>query len=112
MQGMPEHPKLCDSALDLKVTGLMTTVVFTCWRCGAVYRAAQHRRTDRYYGVFNCIACHTQVYAWNGAYDFLDWQVGFSAPSCSATPAPCERSHGQNLLDMRHHTHARPKEKT
>jgi hypothetical protein len=44
----------------------MTTVVFTCWRCGAVYRAAQHRRTDRYYGVFNCIACHTQVYAWNG----------------------------------------------
>ena len=53
------------------------TVVFACRKCGAIYQASQRRCTDRHFGVYNCLACRTQVYAWHGAYDFLDWKVGF-----------------------------------
>jgi hypothetical protein len=52
-------------------------MVFACRKCGAIYQASQRRRTDRHFGVHNCLACHTQVYAWHGTYDFVDWKVGF-----------------------------------
>jgi predicted RNA-binding Zn-ribbon protein involved in translation (DUF1610 family) len=56
------------------------TVIFACPRCGTVYRASQYRGVGTQFGIFNCLACHTQVYAWNGAYDFSDWKVGVLAP--------------------------------
>jgi hypothetical protein len=57
-------------------------VVFACPKCGTIYRATQRRGPGTHFGVFNCIACHAQVYAWSGLYDFLDWKVGF--PSARA----------------------------
>jgi hypothetical protein len=57
------------------------TVVFACPECSAVYQATQHQVPDTSFGIFNCLACHAQVYAWNGAYEFSDWKAGFSAPS-------------------------------
>jgi hypothetical protein len=65
-----------------------TIVVFACPKCGAVYQARQHRRADKNFGVFNCLACHTQVYAWHGLHDFLDWQVGFSPGDAHAGVRP------------------------
>jgi len=58
-----------------------TTVVFACPRCGAIYRATQHRGQGTHFGVFNCVASKTQVYAWSGLYDFLNWKVGISSPT-------------------------------
>ena len=55
------------------------TVVFACPECATVYRASQYRGVGTHFGVFNCVACHTQVYSWSDIYDFLDWQVGFSS---------------------------------
>jgi hypothetical protein len=57
-----------------------TIVVFACPKCGAVYQATQHQVPDTSFGIFNCLACHAQVYAWNGAYDFSDWKAGVLAP--------------------------------
>ena len=56
-----------------------TIVIFACPKCGAIYQATQHPVPDTRFGIFNCLACHTQVYAWNGLYDFVDWEVGFFA---------------------------------
>jgi hypothetical protein len=63
-------------------SGMQTTVIFACRKCGAIYQATQHRGADTHFGVFNCLACHclachTQVYAWHGLHDYLDWKVGF-----------------------------------
>jgi hypothetical protein len=58
-----------------------TTVVFACPKCGAIYQATQYQVPDPRFGIFNCLACHTQVYAWNGLYDFLDWKAGDCARS-------------------------------
>jgi hypothetical protein len=62
------------------------TVVFACPRCSTIYRASQYRGVGPHFGVFNCVACRAQVYAWSGIHDFLDWQVGFSsAPAGGST---------------------------
>ena len=63
----------------LQMTATPTTVVFACPKCAAIYRATQYQVPDMCFGTFNCLACHTQVYAWNGLYDFVDWEVGFRA---------------------------------
>jgi predicted RNA-binding Zn-ribbon protein involved in translation (DUF1610 family) len=55
------------------------TVVFACPKCATVYRASQYRGVGTHFGAFNCVACHARVYAWQGLYDFLDWQVGLSS---------------------------------
>jgi hypothetical protein len=60
------------------------TVIFGCLKCGTIYQAKQHRGPGTHFGAFNCVACHSQVYAWSGLYDFMDWKVGF--PARLATP--------------------------
>jgi predicted RNA-binding Zn-ribbon protein involved in translation (DUF1610 family) len=79
--GIPEPARLrrFETHTPGMTRGAQSTVVFACPNCGAIYQAAQHRVPDRCFGVFNCLACHAQVYAWHGAYDFLDWKVGFLA---------------------------------
>ncbi len=62
-----------------EMTAAPATIVFACPSCGAIYHATQHRGVDTHFGVFNCLACHAQVYAWHGPYDFLDWKVGLPA---------------------------------
>jgi hypothetical protein len=61
------------------------TVIFACPKCATVYRASQYRGTGTHFGVFNCVACHAQVYAWSGIHDFLDWQVGFSSAAAGGS---------------------------
>jgi DNA-directed RNA polymerase subunit RPC12/RpoP len=61
------------------MTATPITVVFACPRCGTIYQAKQHRGPGTHFGVFKCVACKSQVYAWSGLYDFLDWQVGAPA---------------------------------
>jgi hypothetical protein len=79
-----------------EMTATDATIVFACLNCGAIYNATQHRGVNRHFGVFNCLACHTQVYAWHGAYDFLDWKVGLPAagpyhPLARAQQGPYQR---------------------
>jgi predicted RNA-binding Zn-ribbon protein involved in translation (DUF1610 family) len=56
-------------------------VVFACPKCGAIYQATQYQVPDTRFGIFNCLACHTQIHAWHRAYDFSDWRVGFMEKS-------------------------------
>ena len=74
------------------MSDIQTTVVFACLKCGTIYQALQRRGPGTHFGVFNCITCHTEVYAWNGLYDFLDWQVGFSLWAAEAEAAPRKKS--------------------
>jgi hypothetical protein len=62
-----------------QMIGTQIIVIFACPQCDAVYQARQHQVPNRCFGVFNCLGCHTQVYAWNGAYDFSGWEAGFLA---------------------------------
>jgi predicted RNA-binding Zn-ribbon protein involved in translation (DUF1610 family) len=62
------------------------TVVFACPQCGSVYRASQYRGMGAHFGVFNCVSCHAQVYAWSGLYDFLDWQLGLLTGGAQTRP--------------------------
>jgi hypothetical protein len=50
----------------------LTVVVFAWPSCAAVYNAKQYPVPDLRFGLFNCLACRTQVYAWNGLYDLVD----------------------------------------
>jgi hypothetical protein len=74
------------------MSDIQTTVVFACPACGTIYQASQRRGPGTHFGVFNCIACHTEVHAWNGLYDFLDWQVGFSLRAGDADAALRKKS--------------------
>jgi hypothetical protein len=52
------------------------TVMFACPKCSAFYQAAQERRPDNQKsGKFKCQACSTEVYAWSGIYDYVDWMA-------------------------------------
>jgi hypothetical protein len=71
-----------------------TIVVFACPKCPAVYQAKQHVVPTTCFGVFHCIKCTTQVYAWHGTYDFSDWTVGFLVGD--APKGPENKILGQN----------------
>ena len=78
----PTAPDAHKAQFEARTSGMNSarhqiTVVFACRKCGAIYQASQRRCTDRHFGVYNCLACRTQVYAWHGTYDFVDWKVGF-----------------------------------
>jgi hypothetical protein len=56
-----------------------TIVIFACPKCPAIYQATQNVVPATCFGIFHCIKCTAQVYAWQGRYDFSDWTAGFSA---------------------------------
>src|SRR5438309_4288868 len=50
----------------MRMTATQATIVFACPNCGAIYHATQRRGVDTHFGIFSCLACHAQVYAWHG----------------------------------------------
>ena len=60
------------------VMGSPITVVFCCRKCTAGYQASQARRSDRLIrivGSFKCNVCSSEVYSWDGDYDYRDWKA-------------------------------------
>jgi predicted RNA-binding Zn-ribbon protein involved in translation (DUF1610 family) len=57
------------------VSGVQTTVVFLCPKCGLSYQATQHRNHGRPADRFDCPGCGAEVHAWSGKYDYMDWQA-------------------------------------
>jgi predicted RNA-binding Zn-ribbon protein involved in translation (DUF1610 family) len=51
------------------------TVMFSCPKCGALCDATQEQHPDEHYGKFKCQDCGTEVHAWSGIYDFVDWKA-------------------------------------
>jgi len=52
------------------------SVLFSCPRCGLIYRAAQRLRDRGENGPgkrFDCPACKAEVHYWSGAYDYAVW---------------------------------------
>jgi predicted RNA-binding Zn-ribbon protein involved in translation (DUF1610 family) len=61
-------------------SGTQTTVIFSCPKCGLVYRTTQERHPDKQSGSFICGVCNAEVHTWSGAYDFFGWK-GVTAKS-------------------------------
>jgi predicted RNA-binding Zn-ribbon protein involved in translation (DUF1610 family) len=57
------------------VSGVHTTVVFICPKCGLSFQATQERNHGRPPGLFNCTGCGAEVHTWFGKYDYTRWQA-------------------------------------
>src|SRR6267142_2023256 len=57
------------------VSGVHTTVVFICPKCGLSFQATQERNHGRPPGQFNCTGCGAEVHTWSGKYDYTRWQA-------------------------------------
>src|SRR3954465_672276 len=68
------------------------TVIFVCAKCGAGYQATQKPLTDETNGNFQCEVCHTEIYAWTGAYTYIDWRAAETTPKPNRATPPKERS--------------------
>jgi hypothetical protein len=51
------------------------SVLFSCPKCGRVYRASQNLlgRNARQPGRLDCTVCRAMVHSWSGAYDYAIW---------------------------------------
>ena len=66
----------CPSAAHIPcmISRTWPTVLFCCPKCGAGYQATQVHSPAQSQS-FKCQVCRTEVHAWSGAYDFLDWKA-------------------------------------
>jgi hypothetical protein len=64
-------------------SGTQITVMFSCPKCWAFYEATQEHRADNRFGKFKCQDCGTEVHAWSGIYDFVDWKAATMGPPIS-----------------------------
>jgi hypothetical protein len=56
-------------------SGTQITVTFSCPKCCAFYEATQEHRADNHFGKFKCQDRGTEVHAWLGIYDYVDWKA-------------------------------------
>jgi hypothetical protein len=59
------------------------TVMFSCPKCSAFYEATQEHHPDNHFGKFKCQDCQTEVHAWSGIYDYVDWKATTMGPPIS-----------------------------
>jgi len=50
------------------------TVYFKCPHCGQAYVAKSASRSDRHYGILECVGCDNLAHVWTGFYALFDWQ--------------------------------------
>ena len=50
-----------------------TSIIFSCPKCGATFRAVQQRKFNVSQESFACLDCDTIVHRWSGVYDYTDW---------------------------------------
>jgi hypothetical protein len=69
------------SKRDIRLTsGMQTSEIFWCPKCGLGYRAISGQFPDKRAGRFECIDCHTSVHSWSGVYDYIGWKAVAGAP--------------------------------
>jgi transcription elongation factor Elf1 len=54
--------------------------LFTCAKCGIIYRAICEQRSSEQSGRFDCIDCHIEVHSWSGTQDYTGWKAVVMKP--------------------------------
>ena len=77
MLSAPPVSKAPESGARIRrmTSGTQITVTFSCPKCCAFYEATQEHRADNHFGKFKCQDRGTEVHAWLGIYDYVDWKA-------------------------------------
>jgi transcription elongation factor Elf1 len=54
--------------------------LFTCPKCGIIYRAICEQQSSEQNGRFDCIDCRTEVHSWSGTHDYTGWKAVVMKP--------------------------------
>jgi predicted RNA-binding Zn-ribbon protein involved in translation (DUF1610 family) len=56
-------------------SGIRTTVVFSCPKCGRIYQATQEHVAEKRAGGVDCQDCGTVIHTWYGFFRYADWKA-------------------------------------